>query len=759
MDRHNEQQQQHRQHLRSEQQQQQQCDLAEQQLLVGEEGVLAAETEHQAPFVQCGAAEASVELAGAECSGSARGPANVRSRVRYWLNDIVDEMRKKSPASVQKWVDSIQIPSGAGAGEQSTGSDAQITTGQDNDPSAYVSNYTRSDQLAAGTAPQTEGHDRPDRGWTGATETSEPLETDSEEERQVFAYEHQQQHSDQPDRVLIDSDLNKHSSTSSTTNHGLPSEPPISSLATSTPKAVKPDEGAKQMPVSEGAAPSGLSIRNFLSKKSLLGKFNRSGSNLEQSPPTTTTTAGEGVAEMGNPEHVEHGRHSTEKGEVTAAPSPFVVGKSKINEFYDKLNMNKAKYGLMKAKNLDIRNMLSGGSRESADARKAHEAQPVQSGADEPNPVESGFEGELEPPASESEHERSVSPQHHEPLEVSVVDVDPTDPYEFSFDESFPKSDELIPGMISEEDEEEKENILDGAPVLPGYGYDAYLNPPKPKTHRMGIGRIGRSSSENPRATARRYNLMEIGRSFSEMNDDDDSFAISECNNSCPNPSSLNTSSSINEHGSVSNLTRSVPVSPIPRTSSKLSIQQDHPSQHQLHQQQQQPLHQQQSSPRRRSTMLVKDSSLQSDSSRCSSVESLLNARKPDPEKILLNLGFGPAPHSTDVLAKIPKRFLKPSQVRGVDTEAFLRQQQLSMHIHENSVLGYRGLVGNPHIPPSMIVAKIMERFQENDSKTRLTAAGVPLLQPDSRNSSGPPSPVPMSRHASLATADGRLKY
>uniref|UniRef100_A0A182UTU2 Uncharacterized protein n=1 Tax=Anopheles merus TaxID=30066 RepID=A0A182UTU2_ANOME len=77
MDRHNEQQQQHRQHLRSEQQQQQQCDLAEQQLLVEEEGVLAAETEHQAPFVQCGAAEGSVELAGAECSGSARGPANV----------------------------------------------------------------------------------------------------------------------------------------------------------------------------------------------------------------------------------------------------------------------------------------------------------------------------------------------------------------------------------------------------------------------------------------------------------------------------------------------------------------------------------------------------------------------------------------------------------------------------------------------------------------------------------------------------------
>lgn len=38
--------------------------------------------------------------------------------------------------------------------------------------------------------------------------------------------------------------------------------------------------------------------------------------------------------------------------------------------------------------------------------------------------------------------------------------------------------------------------------------------------------------------------------------------------------------------------------------------------------------------------------------------------------------------------------FLKPSQVRGIDTEEFIRQQRLASHIHENSVLGYRGLVG-----------------------------------------------------------------
>jgi hypothetical protein len=37
---------------------------------------------------------------------------------------------------------------------------------------------------------------------------------------------------------------------------------------------------------------------------------------------------------------------------------------------------------------------------------------------------------------------------------------------------------------------------------------------------------------------------------------------------------------------------------------------------------------------------------------------------------------------------------VKFSQVKGVDTEAFLRQQQLAYQIHENTVLGYRGFQG-----------------------------------------------------------------
>lgn len=45
-------------------------------------------------------------------------------------------------------------------------------------------------------------------------------------------------------------------------------------------------------------------------------------------------------------------------------------------------------------------------------------------------------------------------------------------------------------------------------------------------------------------------------------------------------------------------------------------------------------------------------------------------------------------------IAYVFKRFLKPSQVPGIDTEAFMRQQQIASNLHEQSILGYRGLVG-----------------------------------------------------------------
>ncbi|XP_074098597.1 ki-ras-induced actin-interacting protein-IP3R-interacting domain olf186-M isoform X5 [Cotesia typhae] len=94
---------------------------------------------------------------------------------------------------------------------------------------------------------------------------------------------------------------------------------------------------------------------------------------------------------------------------------------------------------------------------------------------------------------------------------------------------------------------------------------------------------------------------------------------------------------------------------------------------------------------------LVRDPSLQSDSSHCSSVESLLELRKPDPEAILLGLGFGGGSNNSQAegpLSRIPKRFLQPSKLRGIAIDEFVRQQQETNESIDTASLGYRGLTG-----------------------------------------------------------------
>lgn len=60
---------------------------------------------------------------------------------------------------------------------------------------------------------------------------------------------------------------------------------------------------------------------------------------------------------------------------------------------------------------------------------------------------------------------------------------------------------------------------------------------------------------------------------------------------------------------------------------------------------------------------LSRDRSFQSDDGiSYSSLESFLEMRRPDPEEMLLDLGFGPKP-GADGSSRIPARFLKPSKV------------------------------------------------------------------------------------------------
>ena len=98
---------------------------------------------------------------------------------------------------------------------------------------------------------------------------------------------------------------------------------------------------------------------------------------------------------------------------------------------------------------------------------------------------------------------------------------------------------------------------------------------------------------------------------------------------------------------------------------------------------------------------LIRDQSLQSDSSHCSSVESLLELRKADPEAVLLSLGFGGcsnSPQENGPLSRIPKRFLQPSKLKGIAITDFVKQQQETNESLDTASLGYRGLTGTKKI-------------------------------------------------------------
>ncbi|XP_050455519.1 uncharacterized protein LOC126853655 isoform X2 [Cataglyphis hispanica] len=116
---------------------------------------------------------------------------------------------------------------------------------------------------------------------------------------------------------------------------------------------------------------------------------------------------------------------------------------------------------------------------------------------------------------------------------------------------------------------------------------------------------------------------------------------------------------------------------------------------------------------------LARDASFQSDSSHCSSVESLLELRRADPTAILLDLGFGGSSNNSrenDPISRIPKRFLQPSSLQGIAIDEFLKQQQETSESFDSVSLGYRGLTGSPYVAPSEIVQKIMERLRENEN-------------------------------------------
>ncbi|KAI5720755.1 hypothetical protein M8J77_011278 [Diaphorina citri] len=138
-----------------------------------------------------------------------------------------------------------------------------------------------------------------------------------------------------------------------------------------------------------------------------------------------------------------------------------------------------------------------------------------------------------------------------------------------------------------------------------------------------------------------------------------------------------------------------------------------------------------------------------SDAGSHDSVDSFLEARKADPETILLNLGFGGSISNSSYsdTGRIPQRFLQPSKLNGIAIENFLKHQQLLVHSYESGLGGYRGLTGSAQTK-SCIVQKIMEKLLDYERETSSLGSpsdsGLPTaksLPPNGKVGTGAASP------------------
>lgn len=318
----------------------------------------------------------------------------------------------------------------------------------------------------------------------------------------------------------------------------------------------------------------------------------------------------------------------TPKDESEAIGSSFFNG-SKINEFYIKLNISKKKYNFIKSRRMEARKLLE-------KARERVYVEPSMHLSGDVENVREYLENQLEADSSNaipaveaaSSSSNGVDAQSditmtRTPLN-SVIPVCDNMEMDISLDElsHLSQSNDNLSGddsfTISTQSIEEGPS-------------PCHLN----VSRKIGIGEIGRSTSDNPRLR-NKFNLGDIGRSFSE-HQDDEGILIGEGRNISAPSSSIAIQNNNKAAGNYFER-RAYSVSPTQRNGRRaLSREQSLCD-----------------SPRQKGA-LCRDSSLQSDSSHCSSVESLLDARKPDPEAILRHLGFGSA-QQEDLLSRIPKR-------------------------------------------------------------------------------------------------------
>lgn len=280
-----------------------------------------------------------------------------------------------------------------------------------------------------------------------------------------------------------------------------------------------------------------------------------------------------------------------------------VLNRAKLSEFYNRLSINKKRYSFIKDRRMAAKQIIQ-------ETRERL----AQSGAAEERSEKCDISD------SERESASSCVATEHESEKVMACD---------SAIELDTSTDELSHFSHSNDNMSAVDSYNLSTQSMADAGAPSLLN-----VRKVGIGEIGRSTSDNPRVK-NKMNLGDIGRSFSEQQDDE-AIVLIERNISAPT-----SSVAIPNNQRQRNLLerRAYSVSPTQRTLRRGILTRE------------QSLCEMSS----QRSILRKDNSFQSDSSHCSSVESLLDARKPDPEAILRHLGFGPV-QEEDLLSRIPKR-------------------------------------------------------------------------------------------------------
>lgn len=299
---------------------------------------------------------------------------------------------------------------------------------------------------------------------------------------------------------------------------------------------------------------------------------------------------------------------------TTTSQTSTILNKSKLNELYDKLNISRKRYNFITERKMEAKKIIN-------NAKSRFLATSSDQNVDDHSSDNNVHDND------KSDNNLIVSADALGEASASTSNVCDNIEMDISTDEfsRLSQSNDLL-----SVDDEDSFNI--SMPSI-NDGPSQHLS----VNRKMIMADIGRSTSDNPRLRNKFY-LADIGRSFSE-HQDDDAIIISERNISAPT-SSIAIQNNNKSNGNFYER-RAYSVSPTQRNLKRDVLSRDHSL----------------SDSSRHRHQLSKGSSFQSDSSHCSSVESLLDARKPDPEAILRHLGFGPA-HQEDLLSRIPKRYV-----------------------------------------------------------------------------------------------------